>query len=121
MNHLKQTLIILAIQQNGGNLAAATTRYLLCCQRMVIAANIQSQNAQPLVKKYFKEDGYASKRMQVLQPFSDIHLDAGYGSLGDHTTDKKILWTLSFIGVLIIVMASINFYKLLNGTGCWPQ
>ncbi|HRH48002.1 MAG TPA: ABC transporter permease [Panacibacter sp.] len=75
----------------------------------VSAANIQSQ-MPAFVKKYYKQDD--GRKVQVLQPFRDIHFDAGYGSLGDHSTDKNVLWTLAFIGGLIIVMASINFINL---------
>lgn len=75
----------------------------------VSAANIQSQ-MPAFVKKYYKQDD--GRKVQVLQPFGDIHFDAGYGSLGDHSTDKNVLWTLAFIGGLIIVMASINFINL---------
>jgi putative ABC transport system permease protein len=42
----------------------------------------------------------------------EIHFDTRYGNLGDHSTSKTVLWTLSLIGVLIIVMASINFINL---------
>lgn len=73
------------------------------------AASIQSQ-LPAFVKKYYKQDD--GRKEQVLQPLKDIHFDAGYGSLGDYSTDKNILWTLAFIGVLIIVMASINFINL---------
>ncbi len=41
-----------------------------------------------------------------------MHFNYRYGTLGDHSTSKTILWTLSFIGVLIIIMASINFINL---------
>ncbi|MEP7317421.1 MAG: FtsX-like permease family protein, partial [Panacibacter sp.] len=75
----------------------------------VSAANIQSQ-MPAFVKKYYKQDD--GRKVQVLQPYRDIHFDAGYGSLGDHSTDKNVLWTLAFIGGLIIVMASINFINL---------
>ncbi|HRI21064.1 MAG TPA: FtsX-like permease family protein, partial [Panacibacter sp.] len=54
----------------------------------------------------------SSKRSQLLQPLSDIHFNLHYGNFGDHSTSKPILWTLAFIGVLIIVMASINFVNL---------
>lgn len=77
----------------------------------VKAANIQSQ-MPAFIKKHYTQDDGPTKRMQVLQPLKEIHFDAGYGSLGDHNADKNVLWTLSFIGVLIIVMASINFINL---------
>ena len=74
------------------------------------AAAMQAQ-MKSFVKKHFKEDR-PDERMQVLQPLKEMHFDSHYGSLGDHTTSKSILWTLSFIAVLIIVMASINFINL---------
>lgn len=72
--------------------------------------SIQKQ-LEGFVKKYFRNDG-PNQRFQLLQPLRDIHFDARYGSFGDHSTSKTILWTLSFIGILIIVMASINFINL---------
>lgn len=75
----------------------------------VSAASVQAQ-MPAFVKKYYSQKN--DKKAETLQPLSEIHFDANYGSLGDHTTDKNILWTLSFIGVLIIVMASINFINL---------
>lgn len=53
-----------------------------------------------------------NKTEEILQPLSEMHFDYRYGNLGDHSTSKTILWTLSFIGVLIIIMASINFINL---------
>lgn len=76
----------------------------------VKAADIQAQ-LKGFVKKHFKDDRPDS-RVQVLQPLKDIHFDARYGNLGDHSTSKNILWTLAFIALLIIVMASINFINL---------
>jgi putative ABC transport system permease protein len=76
----------------------------------VAVADIQAQ-MKGFVKKHFKE-GRPDERMQVLQPLKEIHFDSRYGGLGDHSTSKNILWTLSFIAVLIIVMASINFINL---------
>lgn len=75
----------------------------------VSAAGIQAQ-MPAFVKKYYKQDN--GRKAQVLQPLKDIHFDSGYGSIGDHSADKKILWTLAFIGMLIIIMASINFINL---------
>lgn len=73
------------------------------------AASIQSK-LPAFVTKYYKDNN--NRKEQVLQPLSEVHFDAVYGSLGDHTTNKNVLWTLAFIGVLIIVMASINFINL---------
>ncbi len=62
-------------------------------------------------KKYFKPNG-RSLRSEMLQPLKDMHFDYRYGTMGDHSSSKTILWTLSLIGVLIIIMASINFINL---------
>jgi len=74
------------------------------------AAAMQAQ-MKGFVRKHYTEDR-PDGRMQVLQPLKEIHFDSRYGGLGDHITSKNILWTLSFIAVLIIVMASINFINL---------
>jgi len=47
-----------------------------------------------------------------LRPLSDLHFDKRFGTFGDHTTSKTTLWTLSLIGLFIIIMASINFINL---------
>ncbi len=82
---------------------------------VMLPANVSPRTVQKqlegFVKKYLRNDG-PNKRSQVLQPLREIHFDSRYGNLGDHSTSKNILWTLGFIGVLIIIMASINFVNL---------
>ncbi|TSD66900.1 FtsX-like permease family protein [Inquilinus sp. KBS0705] len=52
-------------------------------------------------------------RVHLLQPLSMLHFDTRVGNtLGDHLTSKATLSTLTFIAVLIIIMASINFINL---------
>ncbi|GAA4311219.1 ABC transporter permease [Mucilaginibacter gynuensis] len=61
--------------------------------------------------KHYKE-GIRSNLI-LSQPLSDMHFDVKFGnSTGDHVTTKATLRTLTFIGVLIIIMASINFINL---------
>lgn len=74
------------------------------------AASLEGQFAN-FEKKYYNENRHG-RRFQVLQPLSDLHFNARYSTMGDHSTSKPILWTLAFIGILIIVMASINFVNL---------
>jgi putative ABC transport system permease protein len=62
-------------------------------------------------KKNYKEDA-TSKKTSFLQPLSQLHFDNRFGNFGDHTTSKSTLWTLSLIGVFIIIMACINFINL---------
>ncbi|MFT3934358.1 MAG: ABC transporter permease [Chitinophagaceae bacterium] len=69
---------------------------------------IQSQ-MQAFSKKY---NGHETRTQYIMQPLKDMHFDYRYGTMGDHSTSKTILWTLALIGVLIIIMASINFINL---------
>ena len=61
-------------------------------------------------KQYHKDN--ESKRKNFLQPLSEMHFDIRFGSLGDHVTTKATIRTLVLIGLLILVMASINFVNL---------
>ena len=90
-----------------GNLSSNHQVFALL-PKNVSAASIEAK-LPAFVKKYYNDN---NRKEQVLQPFNQIHFDGNYGSLGDHSTDKNILWTLAFIGVLIIIMASINFINL---------
>ncbi len=51
-------------------------------------------------------------RLHFLQPLKNIHFDDRFDTNGDHITSKTTLYTLSFIGLLIILMACINFINL---------
>jgi putative ABC transport system permease protein len=71
-------------------------------------------NAQ-LKTFYYRHSGDKGKntKLQFLQPLADLHFDTRFGNvLGDHMTTKATLRTLSFITILIIIMASINFINL---------
>ncbi|MFI5140529.1 MAG: ABC transporter permease, partial [Sphingobacteriales bacterium] len=53
------------------------------------------------------------KKFLVPQALSALHFDTRFGdTLGDHVTGMATLRTLSFIAVLLIIMASINFINL---------
>lgn len=73
-------------------------------------ASVEKQLAV-LSNKYYKNDG-VNKRLNLLRPLRDIHYDTEIGNLGTHTMSRASLLTLSLIGVLIIVMACINFINL---------
>lgn len=51
-------------------------------------------------------------RENILQPLSEMHFDNRVETFGDHITEKSTLWTLALIGLLIIIMACINFINL---------
>jgi putative ABC transport system permease protein len=50
--------------------------------------------------------------LNYLQPLRELHFDNRYDNFGDHITRKSTIWTLSLIGIFIIVMACINFINL---------
>jgi len=62
-------------------------------------------------KKYYG-DRPGSERSNFLQPLSEVHFDKRFENFGDHVTSKSTLWTLSLIGLFIIIMACINFINL---------
>jgi predicted permease len=62
--------------------------------------------------KHYPKSKSRKSRTNFLQPLEDIHFDARFDNYGDHVTSKTTLWTLSLIGILIIVMACINFVNL---------
>lgn len=70
-----------------------------------------NKQLQQLAVKYYKNTG-ASKRVNRLQPLGDIHFNQDLSALGMYSTSTSTLFTLSFIAVLIIIMACINFVNL---------
>ena len=64
----------------------------------------------------FSKKNYANRtrttRSNFLQPLSILHFDKRAEIFGDHVTEKATLWTLSLIGLFIIIMACINFINL---------
>lgn len=84
---------------------------------MLLPKNISADNINKQLlsfnKKYNpKRQSTASIRTNFLQPLSDIHFDKRFPNFGDHITSKTTLWTLSLIGLFIIIMACINFINL---------
>ncbi|SKB82211.1 duplicated orphan permease [Parapedobacter luteus] len=74
-------------------------------------ANTATGQLAALSKKYFDNQG-ASIRILHLQPLSDIHFDARYGTVDHRQINRSTLTTLALIGVFILLMASINFVNL---------
>lgn len=75
------------------------------------AAGINKQ-LEKFAVKHYEEERSNGKTLNYLQPLSEVHYDSRFGSFGDHNTSKSTLITLSFIGVLIVIMACINFINL---------
>ncbi len=92
-----------------GNTTSNFQVYMLLPEH-VSADRVNAQFAQ-FSRQQYKEEK-TSKRTSFLQPLSEVHFDNRFGSFGDHITSKSTLWTLSLIGVFIIIMACINFINL---------
>jgi putative ABC transport system permease protein len=73
-------------------------------------AEMNAQLVQFSKKHYPNNDDLAS--VNFLQPLRQLHFDNRYDNFGDHITSKSTIWTLSLIGIFIIVMACINFINL---------
>ncbi|RYY58718.1 MAG: FtsX-like permease family protein [Chitinophagaceae bacterium] len=75
----------------------------------VSAASLDAR-MQAFSKKYYTEG--RSVKSNFLQPLSDIHFNKEIESFGDHSISKATLWSLSLVGVFIILMACINFVNM---------
>ncbi|WP_336517776.1 ABC transporter permease [Pollutibacter soli] len=75
---------------------------------------VSTMNAQigKLHTKYDKRASNRSTRLHYAKPLATMHYDTDFGSLGTHVTSRATLWTLTLIGIFILVMACINFVNL---------
>jgi len=67
-----------------------------------------------IVKKYYGEDqgSYKTYSRLGLQPLTDMHLDDRFETYRGDALSKKVLWSLGLIGILLLVVACINFINL---------
>jgi len=84
---------------------------------MLLPPNVSASSINKRLLAFSNEHYNADKKdifktYQFLQPLSDIHFDKQIGNFGDHITSRTTLWTLSLIGIFIIIMACINFINL---------
>lgn len=77
----------------------------------ISAANVNSQFASFNTKNNTNRNP-GNTRSNFLQPLSEVHFDQRFENFGDHRASKPTLWTLSLIGLFIIIMACINFINL---------
>ncbi|MEO8413103.1 MAG: ABC transporter permease [Ginsengibacter sp.] len=81
----------------------------------LLPQNVKAANIDKQLLAFSKEhyqDVKASVRTNFLHPLSDIHFDRRFDIYGNHITSVSVLWTLSLIGIFIIIMACINFINL---------
>jgi len=84
---------------------------------MLLPPNVSAASVNKRLLAFSNEHYNADKKdifktYQFLQPLSDIHFNKQIGNFGDHITSRTTLWTLSLIGIFIIIMACINFINL---------
>ncbi len=80
----------------------------------LLPPNVSAANINTRLLKFSKEH-YAdanTKKTNFLQPLSDLHYDTRFELLGQPGMSYTTLYTLSLIGIVIIVMACINFINL---------
>ncbi len=73
-------------------------------------AALQSQ-LNSFVKKYYKEDPIYKWQVSF-QPLPTIHLDKDLATLKGDTLSTKELWSMSMIGIFLLLVACINFINL---------
>lgn len=97
-------------QPDWNNLSSSFQVYM----RLPENAILTSVNQQLLAfsREQYKNKQTSGVRTHFLRPLAEIHFDTRTENLGDHVTSKPTLWTLSLIGIMIIIMASINFINL---------
>lgn len=63
-------------------------------------------------EKKYNTENKETKRTHFVQPLKNIHFDERFENNNDHVTSSASLYTLAFVGLLIILMACINFINL---------
>ncbi|HVZ26655.1 MAG TPA: ABC transporter permease, partial [Sediminibacterium sp.] len=78
-----------------------------------VSATAIDQGFRNFVPKYLRPHLNKSQQVQIfLQPLRNIHFDTRFNNNGTHISSKTSLNTLAFIGLLILLMACINFVNL---------
>ena len=77
-----------------------------------VNAGLVNEQMKNFSREQYKDRSEGNIRTHFIRPLKDIHFDTRIGTFGDHITSRSTLWTLTLIGVLIIMMACINFINL---------
>jgi putative ABC transport system permease protein len=93
-----------------GNVTSSFQAFVLLPEQ--VSADAVNASLKTFSDKYYNKNKSSDKNYNYLRPLKEVHYDNRIGTFGDHITPKTTLWTLSLIGLFIIVMASINFINL---------
>lgn len=102
---------IYGYNEHWGSVTSSFQAFMLPPQNVSVAA-INKRLLAFSNEHYNTDKTDIFKTYQYLQPLSDIHFNTQIGNFGDHITSRTTLWTLSLIGIFIIIMACINFINL---------
>jgi putative ABC transport system permease protein len=88
----------------------------------IVGYVLLEKNTDPhLVTEKIKKNAYANKFPEIfeprLQPLKDIHLgstDHFYDHLNSGRSDKVVFYTMGFVGILVLLVACINFINLMT-------
>jgi putative ABC transport system permease protein len=107
---LKSNLAAYDLEDSWGNNSSNHQIFMMPPSNLSVAAI--NTRLKIFGKKHYSQQK-AATIVHFLQPLADMHFDKRFGnSLGDHMTNKSTIRTLALIGILIILMASINFINL---------
>ena len=74
-----------------------------------VSASVIDKSLPAFVAKYADKMDGMEKTTYFLHPLHEIHFDTRFENNGDHVSSKTSLYALGFIGILILLMACINF------------
>jgi putative ABC transport system permease protein len=95
--------------RNGswGSVSSRSQCYFLLPDHLTIG---QFKARMPSFRKKYLEDD--DNDFYVPQPLTDLHFNTDYSNYGRRTISKQTLWSLSLIGIFLLVLACINFINL---------
>jgi len=109
------------LKRNGGNYNYNATSWGSTSSNFQVFALLKDKAAAATVNQQlakFSKDHYLARgsgvsvKTNFIEPLGNLHFDNRFESFGNHVTSKSTLWTLSLIGIFIIIMACINFINL---------
>lgn len=101
---------ILGFDMNSwGTLHSSNASYVLLPEN--VKPEFINNQLKTFVKKHFSEE-QAKRYKLYLQPLTEIHLSAKAGGGFNYTTNKETILIFSVVGLLILIIASINFVNL---------
>ena len=78
--------------------------------------NFSMAQANTLLEKFSRKhyDGRHDndRKTHFLSPVADLHHDGRFDNMADHTVPRQRIWNMATVGVLLLLMACINFVNI---------